>query len=874
MIFGTHGANGWYVSDVTVNWNIQSALPYTSTGCDGVRLTADTVGTRITCTATNDAGETSVTVTIKRDVALPAVTPTAGRLPDSNGWYNHSLSVHFVGTDATSGVASCVPDQGYSGPDDGAATVSGTCTDNAGNVGAASFPLRYDASPPTVNGTRSRSPDSNGWYNHSLSVHFTGTDSTSGLASCVPDPAYSGPDSASASVMGTCHDTAGNAASLSVSFSYDATAPTATATPSRNADSNGWYNHELSVHFDGADATSGLATGACTPDQSYSGPDSANASVLGTCTDRAGNLGSRSFPVRYDATAPTITPTPGRSPDANGWYNQAVAINFVGSDPTSGIDTCTQVTYSGPDSGNASVSGSCRDRAGNPSGTSTFGLRYDATAPQVTRSAAVRGPDSNGWYNQPISVAFSGTDATSGIDACSQPAYGGPDAAAASVSGFCRDNAGNQSATSSFALSYDATGPQVTSAVAVRPPDQAGWYNHAITFAFQGQDAMSGFDRCAPTTYAGPDGANASVTGACFDLAGNRGTATFPVKYDGTGPAVTASAGRGSDADGWYNHPLTVSFDGIDGASGVASCAPPQAYDGPDSAAAGVTGSCLDKAGNVAFGSIGLKYDATAPQALGATTVRGPDSNGWFNHPLTVDFHGSDATSQIAACTEAGYAGPDNAAAVVSGSCRDHAGNTSGSIDYGLKYDATPPGAATVNVSAGDRMAVVRWHVSQGTTSVDLVRFAGTSATGVTVYTGTADSYTDRHLKNGVRYRYEVKAFDDAGNVADSSATAAPKAPLYRPAAGAKVSSPPLLAWAPAPRARYYNVQIWRGRKIFSAWPSGTRLQLTRSWTYRGREYHLSPGRYRWYVWPGYGARAAKRYGRLLGASSFVVVAR
>jgi hypothetical protein len=210
----------------------------------------------------------------------------------------------------------------------------------------------------------------------------------------------------------------------------------------------------------------------------------------------------------------------------------------------------------------------------------------------------------------------------------------------------------------------------------------------------------------------------------------------------------------------------------------------------------------------------------------------------------------------------------------VSGSCRDHAGNSSGSIDYGLKYDATPPGAATIKVSAGDRMAVVRWKPSSGTTSVDLVRFAGTAANGVSVYRGTADTYTDRHLRNGVRYRYEVRAFDDAGNVAESSAAAAPRAPLYRPAAGAKVSAPPLLAWGPAPRASYYNVQLWRGRKIFSAWPSRTRLQLTRSWTYRGLAHHLTAGRYRWYVWPGYGRRSAKRYGRLIGASSFVVVAR
>jgi hypothetical protein len=869
-------SNGWYNHALTVSFSGSDATSGIAV-CSAPKNYSgpDNGSASVSGTCTDNAGNSaSASFALSYDATAPGVTPSPGRSADSNGWYNHSLTVSFVGSDATSGVDTCTAPKTYSSPDTANASVSGSCRDKAGNQSATIlFGFSYDATNPQVTGSSAgRQPDANGWYNHAVSVSFSGMDATSGIASCT-QTTYSGPDAQSASVSGTCTDTAGNqSSSSSFGLKYDATKPSATAAPSRSPDSNGWYNYALSVSFSGSDATSGIAV--CTAPKNYSGPDNGSASVSGTCTDNAGNASlAASFALSYDATAPAASASTGRQPDANGWYNHALTVSFSGTDATSGLASCTSPeTYSGPDSSNASVSGSCRDNAGNVDPASAA-VKYDATAPSTTPSAS-RGPDANGWYNHPLTVGFSGTDATSGIASCSQVTYSGPDAQSASVSGTCTDTAGNKSRSSSFGLKYDATGPQVTNPVPVRPPDQAGWYNHPIVFAFSGSDATSGLDSCTPTTYSGPDGASASVTGACFDLAGNLGTGTFPVKYDGTGPAVTPSAARGPDADGWYNHPLTVSFDGIDGASGVASCAPPRGYDGPDSAATAVTGSCLDKAGNVAFGSLWLKYDATAPQVLGATTARGPDSNGWFNHPLTVDFHGSDATSQIAACTEATYAGPDNAAAIVSGSCRDHAGNTSGSIDYGLKYDATPPAPATVTVSAGNRMAVVRWKVSDGTTSVDLVRFAGASANGISVYRGTADSYTDRRLKNGVRYRYQVRAFDDAGNGADSSATAAPRAPLYLPAAGAKMSAPPLLAWAPAPRARYYNVQVWRGRKIFSAWPTRTRLRLTRSWTYRGREYHLTPGRYRWYVWPGYGARAAKRYGRLLGASSFVVVAR
>jgi hypothetical protein len=61
--------------------------------------------------------------------------------------------------------------------------------------------------------------------------------------------------------------------------------------------------------------------------------------------------------------------------------------------------------------------------------------------------------------------------------------------------------------------------------------------------------------------------------------------------------------------------------------------------------------------------------------------------------------------------------------------------------------------------------------------------------------------------------------------------------------------------------ASYYNVQLYRGgRLIRTAWPTRARLRLR----------HLRPGRYRWYVWPGYGSRAERGFGRLVGHSSFV----
>jgi hypothetical protein len=99
--------------------------------------------------------------------------------------------------------------------------------------------------------------------------------------------------------------------------------------------------------------------------------------------------------------------------------------------------------------------------------------------------------------------------------------------------------------------------------------------------------------------------------------------------------------------------------------------------------------------------------------------------------------------------------------------------------------------------------------------------------------------------------------------------------PLFSPRTGARISSAPTLRWRPVTRASYYNVQLYRGRdKVLSTWPTQPRLRLRTSWTYLGKRLKLSVGIYRWYVWPGYGKPVTRRYGRLLGQSTFTVTAR
>ena len=789
----------------------------------------------------------------------------------------------------------------YDGADSATASVAGTCTDRAGNTsGPFGYGLKYDATAPQVTAADPDRPaDANGWYNRPVGFTIRGADATSGIAAC-PTTSYSGADSATATITGTCRDTAGNVSSRAFSFQYDDTAPTVTkGVPARAPDLAGWYNRPVAIAFEGADGLSGVS-GCSTV--TYGGPDSTAASPAGTCTDRAGNVSAPlGFALKYDASAPTVTGgTPGRAADANGWYNHAVTIAFSGTDPVSGVGSCTSATYDGADSATASVAGTCIDKAGNSSGPFGFGLKYDETAPQVTAGTPRRAPDVGGWYNRAVAFDFAGEDATSGIAACPSVTYSGPDGGTASLTGRCTDRAGN-SADRAFGIRYDATAPKVVSATPDRQPNAAGWYNRPLTVEFAGTDAASGVEAGTTRSYQGPDAAAASVTGTCTDAAGNvSGTDVLPLKYDATPPAVTgAEAARGPDAGGWYNRAVPVSFSGTDETSGVGACTE-VTYRGPDSATAKVPGTCVDTAGNVsAPGELGFKYDETAPVVTGAQSERPPDHAGWFVRPVRFGFAATDATSGVDECVPVDYAGPDGAGAVLVGRCRDHAGN-GGTRNFTLDYDATPP-SLSLSAESGDRNVALSWQTSPDTTSVEVARTPGVDGEALSVvFSGPGTSFVDGRVDNGTRYSYEVRVGDAAGNVSTQAVVGFPAAPPPRestpaapglvaappsttpqstrptiaPAAGSvfRANAPPMLEWPPVRRARYYNVQLFRGkRKLLSVWPAKPRYQLERSWMFQGKRRRLVPGTYRWVVWPGYGRRAKGRYGKPVVRSTFVI---
>jgi hypothetical protein len=298
------------------------------------------------------------------------------------------------------------------------------------------------------------------WYTVGVTVAFswdpTGVTSTSGCNTRTVSSDTSG-------ITYTCSLTYSNGAtsSLPVTIKRDATPPTVTgASAGRGPDANGWYNSPVGIAFNGTDATSGLS--GCTS-TAYSGPDTAAVSFSGNCTDQAGNAsGSLSFgPIKYDSTGPSVSGSLTRGPDANGWYNRPVGFVASGSDGLSGVASCNSGNYSGPDIRGGSLGASCTDQAGN-TGSTGIGINYDATPPSVTGVGADRQPDSNGWYNHPVAIAFTGRDDTSGVAACTNVTYSGPDSSSTTLNGSCADAAGNRSTGSSLTLKYDSTPPTLT----------------------------------------------------------------------------------------------------------------------------------------------------------------------------------------------------------------------------------------------------------------------------------------------------------------------------------------------------------------------------------------------------------------------------
>lgn len=161
---------------------------------------------------------------------------------------------------------------------------------------------------PVVTYTIDGIDGTNGWYRGSthgnlVILHWSVTGQVTKTVGCEPAIPIPGPNVGTTRTC-TAYGVSGDIVGVTTrAIRIDATPPAVSAKASRNPDANGWYNHAVPVGFYGSDAASGLAS--CSA-KTYAGPDTAKAVVPGTCTDRAGNVGSGSLQLAYDATPPQL----------------------------------------------------------------------------------------------------------------------------------------------------------------------------------------------------------------------------------------------------------------------------------------------------------------------------------------------------------------------------------------------------------------------------------------------------------------------------------------------------------------------------------------------------------------------------------------
>lgn len=358
----------------------------------------------------------------------------------------------------------------------------------------------------------------------------------------------------------------------------------------------------------------------------------------------------------------------------------------------------------------------------------------------------------------------------------------------------------------------------------------------------------------------------ALVVGAALVAAGP--THAAPTLNYGCSPPAEPTP---SACDGWHTGPVTLiwDWDALQAQPVGGDCTPQTIRED----VAALAASCeiqdlLDM--STTQQTVFLHVDTTPPVVTSVAPDRPPDSGGWWNHPVGFTFSGTDSTSGIASCAPVALSSPLGR---VVGTCTDAAGNV-GTASFPVSYDDTPPALSAVSARAGNRSATVSWQASSDVVTAHVVRTPGLRGTsGDAVFDGTGNRFRDRFLSNGVVYRYKVTVVDQAGNSTSKMVATRPLlAKGLVPADGALVGGAPLLRWPALKHARYYNVQLFKGkRKLLSTWPSRPRLALPNRWTFDGHRVTLGPGKYRWYVWPGYGPRTAHRYGRLIGRAVFAV---
>ncbi len=569
--------------------------------------------------------------------------------------------------------------------------------------------------------------------------------------------------------------------------------------------------------------------------------------VTCTATDAHGNSASGQFTVTVvDTTPPTITGVPLNIGPVEGntlggasvTYSSPVASDIVDGNVPVNCDHGSGSTFP---VGTTTVTCTATDSSGH-SATAQFTVDVvDTTKPAFS---GVSGTTAEAGAGGPATVSYTLPTASDIVDgsvavSCNPASGSSFPLGATTVTCTATDAHGNQASTTLTVTVVDTTPPalsNVPTSVTVEANGPSG--SHVTYTSPSATDLVDGPVPvlCSPSSGVNFPLGTTTVTCTSTDAHGNRGSVSFAVHVvDTTPPSIAVPA------------PITVYT------TSSAGCALP----------------CYPV---INWLNSATASDLVDPSPKITTTGISDEIPIGVN---TVDFVATDASGNRATKT--------STVTVVYDATGTFTPPT-------VPPKVTPPSNVSgLSAKVGNGFVLLTWSNPKASDFDHVVVYRSLptdTGIGTEIYAGSASKFRDTGLQNDTQYRYVVVSFDAAGNRSGGVAIlATPTLPkLLAPLDGAIVRRPPVLKWAGVSGADYFNVQMFldtqtalssdfatHAVRILSAWPTSTRLVLHKTWRYNGHTYRLKRGIYRWFVWPGYGARSANKYGQLLGQSTFVV---
>jgi hypothetical protein len=394
----------------------------------------------------------------------------------------------------------------------------------------------------------------------------------------------------------------------------------------------------------------------------------------------------------------------------------------------------------------------------------------DNTGPVVT-AALTPTANAAGWNNNNVSLAWSATDAGSGMGSGPSPATDSQNPAT-TVAGVTKtatatDRLGNIG-TGSVLVKLDKSSPTIA---ATRAPaaNGAGWNNTDVTVALTCWDALSGIKSCTGggSVTLSTEGANQSVSGTAVDNADNSTNGGVSgISIDKTAPTLTGAPTTPANGNGWYSGNVGIEWSASDSLSGLASAVPPNSTITGEGSGLRAGASISDRAGNTTnASSAAVNIDRTTP----ITSISGT-SNNWTNGIVTVALSASDNLSGVASTTysvdgatkQVGTSFTISAEGdhTVSFFSTDKAGNSETAQTAHVKIDKSAP-------TIGHSFAPLSYADGAWTNQDVTVTFAcADSGSGVASCTAPVTRSTE-----GAAQQVTGTATDNAGNSAPDTAT-------------------------------------------------------------------------------------------------------